>query len=164
MLHGAPPRSVPKLVGHLSFGRPRSRDAIHRTFRKNPVPRAPRRSQLRRGARAGHRELLSAIPTTSYCESLNLFQAGSTIQCGILLAGLLLEVRMVPASEARYCRDPFLHCFLNADHSRWEPSALTDCFGSDEAPMAEVMLPPQKGGWSNDQTRPAPSREEQEVR
>jgi len=28
MLHGDPPRSVPKLMGHLSFGRPRSRDAI----------------------------------------------------------------------------------------------------------------------------------------
>jgi len=39
MLHGDPPRSVPKLMGHLSFGRPRSRDAIQRTFRKKPIPR-----------------------------------------------------------------------------------------------------------------------------
>jgi len=35
--------------------------------------------------------------------------------------------------------------FLKANHSRWEPPALNDCFGSDEAPMAEVMLPPEKG-------------------
>ena len=62
------------------------------------------------------------------------------------------------------CRARFSTDFLNADHSRWEPSALNDCFGSDEAPKAEVMLLPIKGGWSNDQTRPAPSREEQEVR
>ena len=81
------------------------------------------------------------------------------------LAGLLLEVRMVLASQklvtavTRFSTD-----FLKANHSRWEPPALNDCFGSDEAPMAEVMLPPEKGGWSNDQTRPAPSREEQEVR
>ena len=72
---------------------------------------------------------------------------------------------MVPASQklvtavARFSTD-----FLNADHARWELSALNHCFGSDEAPMAEVMLPPVKGDWSNDQTRPAPSRKEQEVR
>src|SRR4029077_16428645 len=35
--------------------------------------------------------------------------------------------------------------FLKANHSRWEPPALNDCFGSDEAPMAEGMLPPEKG-------------------
>ena len=53
---------------------------------------------------------------------------------------------MVPASHklvtavTRFSTD-----FLNADHSRWELSALNDSLGSDEAPMAEVMLPPVKG-------------------
>jgi hypothetical protein len=50
--------------------------------------------------------------------------------------------------------------FLEWCPLRWEPRALNDCFGSGEAPMAEVMLPPAKRGWSNDQTRPALSREE----
>src|SRR4029078_3906802 len=62
------------------------------------------------------------------------------------LAGLLLEVRMVLASQKLVTAvTRFSTNFLKANHSRWEPPALNDCFGSDEAPMAEVMLAAEKG-------------------
>src|SRR5262245_2930447 len=119
MLHGDPPRSVPKLVGHLSFGRALGRVTLF--SERSERSRSPRH----RGAASYgvvlapdiYNYLLQSL-TASNCESLNLFQAGSTIQCGILLAGLLLEADGSSLSEARNAVTSFSTDFLNADHSR----------------------------------------------
>ena len=55
-----------KLVGHLSFGRPRSRDAIWRTFRKKPTPRGPKRSA------AATAPVLAWVSRTTFCNPSQL--------------------------------------------------------------------------------------------